>query len=148
MCDPIKANSHIPCRSPAVLIQTCHAVPMPCRVPVILRQCRVLRENTRGRQKYPNCSWDWYASGNNLRGTPRGSRKKPNAGRSPNAVSGRPTLIHTYHAVPMPRCAVVLRGRFQNGMVVAWHGGGTGEAWHGGGTGEAWHVWLKHGCTV
>ena len=24
---------------------------------------------------------DWYASDNNLRGTPRGSRKKPNAGR-------------------------------------------------------------------
>ena len=26
------------------------------------------------------CEEDWYASGNNLRGTPRGSRKKPNAG--------------------------------------------------------------------
>jgi hypothetical protein len=24
---------------------------------------------------------DWYASDNNLRGTPRGNRKKPNAGR-------------------------------------------------------------------
>ena len=27
------------------------------------------------------CERDWYASGNNLRGTLRGSRKKPNAGR-------------------------------------------------------------------
>jgi hypothetical protein len=27
------------------------------------------------------CEEDWYASDNNLRGTPRGSRKKPNAGR-------------------------------------------------------------------
>ena len=27
------------------------------------------------------CIWDWYASDNNLRGTSRGSRKKPNAGR-------------------------------------------------------------------
>jgi hypothetical protein len=35
-------------------------------------------------------------------------------------------LIHTYHAVrvPMPRCVVALRGRFQNGMVVAWQGNG------------------------
>jgi hypothetical protein len=30
---------------------------------------------------------------------------------------------HT-HAAPMPRCAVTLRSRFQNGMVVAWHGRG------------------------
>jgi hypothetical protein len=28
------------------------------------------------------------------------------------------------HAVPMPRCAVALKIRFQNGMVVAWHGFG------------------------
>jgi len=27
------------------------------------------------------CEDAWYASDNNLRGTPRGSRKKPNAGR-------------------------------------------------------------------
>jgi len=27
------------------------------------------------------CEEDWYASVNNLRGTPRGSRKKPNAGK-------------------------------------------------------------------
>jgi hypothetical protein len=33
-------------------------------------------------------------------------------------------LIHTFHAMPMPRCAVALRIRFQNGMVVAWHGRG------------------------
>jgi hypothetical protein len=26
------------------------------------------------------CEDDWYASDNNLRGTPHGSRKKPNAG--------------------------------------------------------------------
>jgi hypothetical protein len=28
------------------------------------------------------------------------------------------------HAAPMLRCAVALRSRFQNGMVVAWHGHG------------------------
>jgi hypothetical protein len=43
------------------------------------------------------------------------------AGR-PHAVSGRPMLIHTCHAMPMPHCAVALRSRFQNGTVVAWHG--------------------------
>jgi hypothetical protein len=42
--------------------------------------------------------------------------------RRPHAISGRPMLMHTYHAVPMPRCSVALRGRFQNGMVVAWQG--------------------------
>jgi hypothetical protein len=63
----------LPCRSPV----------MPCRSPAILRQCRVLRESPRGSRKYPNgysfSLTDWYAS----RGTPRDSRKKPNAGRSP-----------------------------------------------------------------
>jgi hypothetical protein len=42
------------------------------------------------------------------------------------AFSGRSMLIHTCHAMPMPRCAVALRSRFQNGMVVAWHGRGMG----------------------
>jgi uncharacterized metal-binding protein len=28
---------------------------MPCRAPVILRQCLVLRENPRGSRKYPKC---------------------------------------------------------------------------------------------
>jgi hypothetical protein len=50
-------------------------------------------------------------------------KSRAQAGR-PYAVSGRPMLIHTCHAIPMPRCAVALRSRFQNGMVVAWHGNG------------------------
>ena len=58
------------------------------------------------------CEEDWYASDNNLRGTPRGSRKKPNAAGSPQAVSRRPC------------CAVALRrtARSEHGMGVAWHG--------------------------
>jgi hypothetical protein len=56
-------------------------------------------------------------------------RSRTQAGR-PHAVSGRPMLMHTYHAVPMPRCAVALRGRFQNGMVVTWQWNGMGAAWH------------------
>jgi hypothetical protein len=50
-------------------------------------------------------------------------RSRTPAGR-PRAVSGRPMLIHTCRATPMPRCAVTLRSRFQNGMVMAWHGHG------------------------
>jgi hypothetical protein len=36
-------------------------------------------------------------------------RSRTRAG-SPHAVSGRPMLIHTYHAVPMPRPCRVLEG--------------------------------------
>jgi len=55
------------------------------------------------------CDEDCYASDNNLRGTPRGSRKKPNAGRYP---TGRLST------------AVLCRGLEKNGMVRAWHGHG------------------------
>jgi hypothetical protein len=48
-------------------------------------------------------------------------RSRTRAGH-PHAVSGRPMLMHTRHA--MPRCSVALRSRFQNGIVVAWHGRG------------------------
>ena len=60
------------------------------------------------------CEEVWYASDNNLRGTPRGSRKNPNAGGSPQTVSRRPC------------CAVALRK-------TAWseHGMGAAWAWHG-----------------
>jgi hypothetical protein len=87
-------------------------------------------------------------------------RSRTREGR-PNAVCGRRMLIYTYHAMPMPRCAVALRVRFQNGMVVAWHGRGMAcvnqtrphcvnqmgktqskplAAWHGRGT-----AWERHG---
>jgi hypothetical protein len=55
------------------------------------------------------CEEDWYASDNNLRGTLRGSRKKPNAGRYP---TGRLST------------AVLCRGLEKNGMVRAWYGRG------------------------
>jgi len=48
---------------------------------------------------------DWYASVNNLRGTPRGKWKKPNAGRQP---TGRLAT------------AVLCRGLEKNGIVRAW----------------------------
>jgi hypothetical protein len=55
------------------------------------------------------CKEDWHASDNNLCGTPRGSREKPNAGRLP---TGRLST------------AVLCRGLEKNGMVRAWHGRG------------------------
>jgi hypothetical protein len=85
-------------------------------------------------------------------------RSRARAGR-PHVVCGRPLLIHTCHAMPMLRCSVALRCRFQNGMVVTWHGRGTcesntaalcesngkdtiqtlsGKAWQGNGMSAAW----------
>jgi len=103
----LKASSHIACHAHALPVMLCVNSHMPCRAPALLQQCRVLHESPRGSWKYPNC-WsnsltdhlfcsvllplftvvgmdrcegDWYASDNNLHGTPRGSQKKPNAGR-------------------------------------------------------------------
>jgi hypothetical protein len=70
------------------------------------------------------------------------------AGRR-HAVSGRPMLIHTCHAhaAPMPRCAVNLRSRFQNGMVVPWHGRGMARAQRGRGMAgrSVGAAWARHG---
>jgi hypothetical protein len=87
-------------------------------------------------------------------------RSRKRAGR-PHAVSGRPMLIYTCHA--MPRFAVALGSRFQNG-IVAWHGRGVAcvnqtrphcvnqmgktqskplAARHGRGMGSAWYVWIS-----
>jgi hypothetical protein len=53
------------------------------------------------------CEEDWYASDNNLRRTPRGSREKPNAGRC--------------RAVPWPR-------EERHGQSMAWARHGRGMA--------------------
>jgi hypothetical protein len=86
-------------------------------------------------------------------------RSRTRAGR-PHAVSGRPMLIDTCHAMSMPRCAVALRDRFQNGMVVAWRGRGMACVYQTRphcvnqmerhslnpqrrGMGTAWYVWIS-----
>ena len=56
---------------------------------------------------------DWYASDNNLRGTPHVSWKKPDVVRWP---TGRLST------------AVLCRGLEKNGMVGAWHGHGMANA--------------------
>jgi hypothetical protein len=56
------------------------------------------------------------------------SRKKPKAGRSITCrlwtADANSQMPLNAHAAPKPRCAVALRSRFQNDMVVAWHGRG------------------------
>jgi len=54
-----------------------------------------------------HCEGDWYASDNNLHGTPRGSRKEPNTGRWPTGC-----LL----------TAVLCCGLEKKGTVRAWHG--------------------------
>jgi hypothetical protein len=149
----------MPCRT--------HAVPLPFSAPDILRKCPVLRESTRGSRKYPKC---WYASHNNLRGTLRGSREKPNAGTSPTCRLWTANVnSHTPCRAHAALCHDLERSRFQNDMVMAWHGlgmtrvnqtrphcvnqmgktqsksfwhGMTGER-HGRGMGTAWYVWIS-----
>jgi hypothetical protein len=101
---------------------------MPCRAPAILRQCCVLHENPRRSWKYPNCSScslrDWYAS-DNIRETPLGSRKKPNAGRSPTcrlwmADVNSHMLCHAHAAL----CRGLEKSLSERCVY------GTGTAWH------------------
>jgi hypothetical protein len=122
--------------------------------PLFTGVIRVLKQHclgseTRGSRKYPNC-WsysltDWYASANNLRGTPRGSRKNPNVGKSPtcrlwtaDANSHKPCPCR---AVPWPW--KVFSERHVRGMVGRGMGaerGGMGAERGGIGT-----VWTRHG---
>jgi hypothetical protein len=108
-----------PCRSPAALIHTCHAATLPFSDSTVsFVKVRVVDGNIRTASLLLVTTFVQLCV--------VAGRSRTRAGR-PHTVSGRPMLIHTYHAVPMPRCAVALRGRFQNGMVVAWHG--YGMAW-------------------
>ena len=135
---PLKGDSHIACRAHAApmpfpchavpLIHTCHSAPLPCSDSVVSVKVRVVVGNIRTASPavltdrlfcnvllplftvvgMDRCE-DWYASDNNLSGTPRDSRKKPNAGRQ---STGR--LL----------TAMLCHGLEKNGMVRAWHGRG------------------------
>jgi hypothetical protein len=120
----------MPCRAHAVplpchaaLIYTCHATPLPFSDSgVFFVKVRVVAGNIRTAS--PTVWWIgmlMITTSMELRVIAGRSRRQ--AGR-PHAVSGRPMLIHTCHAIHMPRCDVALRSRSQNSMVVAWHGRG------------------------
>jgi hypothetical protein len=121
-----------PCRSHAIplscgaaLIHTRHAVHLPFSDSVVFFvKVRVVAGNIR------TASPTVYRIGMLLITTfveirVLAGRSRTRAG-NPHAVFGRPMLIHTCHAhaVPIQRCTVALRSRFQNGVVVAWHGRG------------------------
>jgi hypothetical protein len=121
----------VPCRSPAVslpfpavpllcraaLIHTRHTAPQPFSDSAVsVVKVRVVAGNTQPLVCFCN----------NFHGTPRGSRKKPKAGRSPicrirTDDSNSHMPCHT-HATPMPRCDVTFRDLFRNYMVLAWQG--------------------------
>jgi len=90
-----------PCHA-VPLIRTYHAAPLPCSDSAVsFVKVRVVAGNIRTASPtvqqivffcsvllplftvigMDRCEEDWYASDNNLRETPCGSRKKPNAGR-------------------------------------------------------------------
>jgi hypothetical protein len=131
----VKADSHMPCRAHVVpllcraaLIHTCHAAPLPFSVSAVpFVKVRVVAGNIRTAsptvQRIGMLLVTTFVELRVVAG-----RSRTRAGR-PHAVSGRPMIIHTCHAhtAPMPLCVVALRSRFQNGMVVAWHG--RGMAW-------------------
>jgi hypothetical protein len=132
----VKANLHIPCRSPAALIHTGHAATLPSSDSAVsFVKVRVVDGNIR------TASPATTLYSNNLRGNPSGSRKKPNAGRSPIrrlwTADANSHIPCRSHAALMPRCAVALRRRFQNSIVVAWQGNGMGKAWY---------VWISLKC--
>jgi hypothetical protein len=116
---PFKANSHIPCRSHAALIHPCHAaLQRYSDSAVSFVKFRVVDGNAR------TASPATTLYSNDLRGTPRGCRKKPNAGRSPicrlwtaDANSHMPC-----RAVPWP-WEVAFRTAW------LWHGMGAARSW-------------------
>jgi hypothetical protein len=103
----------------AALIHTYHAVPLPLSdsaVPFV--KVRVVAGNIR------TASPTVQRIGMLLITTFVGLfmvRSRTRADR-PHDISGWLMLIHACHAMAMPRCALALRGRFQKGMIMAWHG--------------------------
>jgi hypothetical protein len=99
---PFRVKSHMPC----------HAVPLPFSDSAVsFVKCRVVDGNI------PIAILLLGTTFVEIRVVAGKSRKR--AGRR-IAVSGRPMLINTSHTDTMPRCAVALRNRFENSMVVSW----------------------------
>jgi hypothetical protein len=112
-----------PCRYSAALIYTYHAALLPFSDSAMsFVKLRVVNGNIRNACPATTL----YSS--KLRSTPHGSRKKSNVGRSPTcrlwAVDANSHIPCRSHTAPMPCCVMALRIRFQNGMVMAWHGNG------------------------
>jgi hypothetical protein len=113
------------CRSPAALIHTCHAATLPFSDNAMsFVKVRVVDGNIRTASLFPVTTFV------ELRVV--AGRSQTRAGR-PHAVSGRPMLIHTYHAVPMPLSCRAVPWPWEVAFRTAWswHGMGTARARHG-----------------
>jgi hypothetical protein len=105
------------------MIHTCHAALMPFSDSAVsFVKVRVVAGNIRTANSYSLT--DWYASDNNLRGTPRGGRKKPNAGRS---STWRLWTANVNSHMPCPCRAVSWPWSVAFRTAWSWHG--TGAAW-------------------
>jgi hypothetical protein len=147
---------------------------MPCRAHAIVRQCRVLREILvvagNIRTASPTVLTGCNASHNNLRGTPRGNQKKPNAGRSSTCrLWTADSNLHIPCHAPCPCRAVPWPWELAFRMAWSWHATGTAwarqacvnrtrqycvnqigkthtlsdKAWQGNCMGTAWYVWIS-----
>jgi hypothetical protein len=108
-----------PCRSPTAIIQTCHAAPLPFSDSALsFVKVRVVDGNIRALIPATTLLATIFLE---LRVVPG-----PNAGRTrasrPHAVSGRPMLIHTYHAT-------LCRGLEK--LLSEWHVSGMAGEQHG-----------------
>jgi hypothetical protein len=115
-----------PCRFPAALIHSCYVASLPFSDNAVsFMEARVVDGNIR------IASLLLVTTLVELRvvaGINRIRTGRPNAvSRTADANSHTPCRSH---GAVMPRCAAVLRSRFQNIMVVAWQGNGLGTTWH------------------
>jgi hypothetical protein len=112
---PLKANSHIRCRSPAALIHTCHAAPLPFSDSAVsFVKVHVLAGNIRTASENGMLLVTTFVELRVVAG-----RNRTRAGR-PNAVSGRRMLIHI--CLAMPCLEKSLSERHDRGMARARHG--------------------------
>jgi hypothetical protein len=126
----VKANSHIPCRSPTALIHTCNAATLPFSDSAVsFVKVHVVDGNIRTASLVLVTIVELRVVA---------GRSRTRAGR-PNVVSWRPMPIHAYHADPMPLPCRAVPWPWEVAFRTAW-------SWHGRGT--AWHVWIKHGRTM
>jgi hypothetical protein len=110
-----------PCLFPARLIHTCHAASLPFSdIAVFFVKFPVVDGNIRPASP-ANTLYN-----NNLRGTPRCSRTRVGL---PHDVSGRPMLIHTCHALTMPRSWRAVPWPWEVFFRMTWSWHGTGTAW-------------------
>jgi hypothetical protein len=138
MPDPFRA--HVapmprPCRSYAVpllcraaLIHTCHAAPLPfSNSAVSFVKVRVVAGNIRTAgptaERIDMLLITTFVELRMVAG-----RSRTQAGR-PHAVSGRPMLIHTHHAMLIPRPCRAVPWPWEVNFRTAWSWHGTGAAW-------------------